>query len=65
MTYDQVVARFPGARQVGDGKVSASCPAHEDSTPSLSITCGEADRTVLHCHAGCTTADVLAAVGAH
>ena len=63
MTYDQVVARFHGARQIGEGKATAPCPAHEDSSPSLSISRGTDGRTVLHCHAGCTTADVLAAVG--
>jgi len=41
----------------------ARCPAHEDGTPSLSIT--QAERRVLvHCHAGCSQADVLAALRA-
>jgi putative DNA primase/helicase len=63
VTFDEVVARFPGARQIGEGKATAPCPAHEDSSPSLSISRGSDGRTVLHCHAGCGTADVLAAVG--
>jgi hypothetical protein len=63
VTFDEVVARFPGARQIGEGKVTAPCPAHEDSTPSLSITRGEAGRTLVYCQAHCVTADVLRAVG--
>lgn len=37
------------------------CPAHEDSSPSLSVSPGTTTDVVIHCHAGCTTEDVLAA----
>lgn len=41
---------------------SACCPAHEDRSPSLSI--GDDNGTVLiHCYAGCSPADIVAAVG--
>lgn len=40
----------------------ARCPAHDDSTASLSIGFKEGT-VVLHCHAGCTTDDVCAALG--
>jgi hypothetical protein len=41
----------------------ARCPAHEDHEPSLSIA--ERDGKVLvHCHAGCSQADVIAALRA-
>ena len=44
------------------GKWTACCPAHEDKSPSLAIT--EAyDRVLIHCFAGCETADVMAAIG--
>ncbi len=42
--------------------VSAQCPAHEDRSPSLSVTPIDGS-VLLHCHAGCATADVLAALG--
>lgn len=41
----------------------ARCPAHNDNTPSLSLSRGEDGRALVHCHAGCETRDVLAAVG--
>ena len=38
------------------------CPAHEDRNPSLSLT-AIAGQALIYCHAGCDTADVLAALG--
>lgn len=42
----------------------AQCPAHDDHTPSLHITCGET-RVLLRCHAGdgCDPKDIVAAIG--
>jgi 5S rRNA maturation endonuclease (ribonuclease M5) len=39
------------------------CPAHEDRQASLSVKEGRDGKAVLHCHAGCPTQAVLAAVG--
>lgn len=39
------------------------CPAHEDSSPSLAVSPGSNQDAVIHCHAGCSTEDVLAAAG--
>jgi len=61
---DNIVAQLDGAKQSGDSW-SAKCPAHEDRSPSLSVT----ERTqgdpgaVVHCHAGCTPEAVLSALG--
>jgi hypothetical protein len=49
-------------RKVGSGWI-ANCSAHEDRSPSLSITEGEDGRLLLHCFAGCQVHDILAAVG--
>lgn len=42
---------------------SCRCPAHEDRSPSLSIGTGADGHALVKCHAGCQTADVLAAIG--
>src|SRR5262249_4783665 len=52
----------PGARRNGDHRFTIRCPAHLDSTPSLSVS-REQDRILLHCHAGCPTENVLEALG--
>ena len=47
----------------GSGKqYNALCPAHSDKEPSLSIN--EKDgKILLHCHAGCSTENILGAMG--
>lgn len=49
-------------RQDGNGQAMAQCPAHDDNNPSLRVTAMEG-RALIHCHAGCATLDVLAALG--
>ena len=46
----------------GSGQWTACCPAHDDSSPSLSIR-DMADRILLKCHAGCTALDIVDALG--
>jgi 5S rRNA maturation endonuclease (ribonuclease M5) len=41
----------------------AKCPAHEDHTPSLSISEGHDGRILLKCFAGCPTESIVAALG--
>jgi hypothetical protein len=57
------VAELLGARRTGAGKWMARCPVHDDQHPSLSISTGDDGRTLLHCFAGCSLADILAAIG--
>jgi hypothetical protein len=40
------------------------CPVHDDQNPSLSIGYGHKGRIVVHCHAGCTQAEVIDALKA-
>ena len=59
---EKVLACFPDARRTGAGW-QARCLAHEDHTASLSVAEGRDAAVLLHCHAGCATADVVAAAG--
>jgi hypothetical protein len=43
------------------GSIDWRCPAHDDKTASLSVNQGERG-VVMHCHAGCSTNAVLAAL---
>lgn len=40
----------------------ARCPAHDDRTPSLSISDGRDGKLLVHCHAGCSQEAVWAAL---
>jgi 5S rRNA maturation endonuclease (ribonuclease M5) len=57
-----LLPRLDGIRKSG-GSYMARCPAHDDSTASLSITEGKEHPVVLNCKAGCQTADILAKIG--
>lgn len=41
---------------------AAQCPAHDDTNPSLSVSTGNDQRALVHCHVGCTTTEILAAL---
>jgi 5S rRNA maturation endonuclease (ribonuclease M5) len=60
MTAAELAARLDGKRN-GDGW-QAKCPAHEDRTPSLSISDGR-EGVLLHCHAGCSIDAICSALG--
>ena len=62
MRFDDFISRCDCVRRSGRGVV-ARCPAHDDRTPSLSILEGDDGRVVLHCFAGCTAGDIVAAMG--
>lgn len=50
-------------KQRGD-TYTAKCPAHDDNTPSLSVSPGsEPDSVLLHCFAGCTIDRITGALG--
>ncbi|MFZ5702694.1 MAG: hypothetical protein ACOY4P_15220 [Pseudomonadota bacterium] len=61
MTVADLLPRLAGVRKTNKGW-SARCPAHPDRSPSLSIAEGERG-ILLHCHAGCDTDAVCAALG--
>jgi hypothetical protein len=58
----QVLRKLDGVRETQKESWTARCPAHDDSTPSLSVSVGDNGAVVLHCHAGCTFDEICAAL---
>lgn len=59
---DLVLEKLPSVQKRGDGWV-AKCPGHRDRMPSLRIDVGDGGKVLVHCHAGCTPAQVVAGMG--
>ena len=57
-----LLAKLTGVRPAGEGRWFARCPAHDDSSPSLSIR-DTGETILLNCFAGCNATDVLSAIG--
>ncbi len=58
MTYSEILARLEvvtgfAPRRSGDGH-EALCPAHDDKTPSFTLSQGDDGRTLVHCQRGCS-----------
>ena len=47
----------------GRSKWTAKCPSHDESGQSLSVSEDSQGKVLLHCHAGCKTDAVMAALG--
>jgi hypothetical protein len=56
MRATDIVAALGGRRGL------APCPAHNDRTPSLSVSDGEQGLILVHCHAGCGQREVIDAL---
>src|ERR1019366_4709496 len=57
---DLILPRLNGLVASADGKSwQASCPAHGDNNPSLSVSVRDDGRVLLHCHARCDTESVV------
>jgi len=62
MTTDDLLQRLEGVRPRGAGRWVSRCPAHNDHTPSLSVS--EGDRGLLiRCWAGCELSAICEAIG--
>ncbi len=57
----ETVAKALGGYRAG-ATWMARCPAHDDSSPSLSISAGKNGMVLVHCHAGCDQRVVIAAI---
>jgi len=60
---EQVLSALDRVKSNGSNKWMACCPAHNDRSPSLSITEADGGKVLLHCFAGCDTRDVVSAMG--
>ncbi len=63
MTLDEVLTQLHGKRTSTGG--IAKCPAHDDSSPSLSLSVAEDGKILAKCHAGCSQESVIEALAAH
>lgn len=63
MTVERVLDRLDGVRPTGDGRWQARCPAHDDRTASLSVAEADDGKVLMHCHAECSTREVVDAAG--
>ncbi len=56
--------KLDGAVRLTGDQIDARCPAHDDRTPSLSVRYDRpAGKVLINCHAGCSTEDIVAALG--
>ena len=63
MTAAVLLSRLDGVRQTGPDRWLARCPAHDDRRPSLNVREADGDKVLVICRAGCSTENVLAAIG--
>lgn len=63
MTIDEFLGRLNGVTSDGKGGWMACCPAHDDHNPSMHVNVGDDGRILVKCYAGCSTADIVAAMG--
>lgn len=63
MAVDAFLSRLDNVKRTGQGRWIARCPAHDDRRASLSIRELDDGRVLVHDFAGCSTEDVLGAVG--
>jgi hypothetical protein len=59
MNISDFLSRLKNVSKASGGWI-ACCPAHDDHSPSLSISEGSDGRILIKCHAGCTTEQVVA-----
>ena len=62
MSAEILLSKLDKVKRTGAGRWVACCPAHADKGPSLSIRETDDGRALVHCFAGCSAVDILAAV---
>ena len=62
MTFEEFCSHLQGIEGKGKQR-TALCPAHGDKHQSLSVSEGEDGRILVKCHYGCSTKDIVSAMG--
>lgn len=63
MSVEKILNKLQKVKRSGNNSWLACCSAHDDRSPSLSITDNGDGKVMLRCFAGCETIDVLNAIG--
>jgi hypothetical protein len=59
----KLLDRLDRVKPTGPGRWIASCPAHNDRTPSLSVRAMDDGRVLIHCFGGCEPGAVVESIG--
>ncbi|MFU8789517.1 MAG: CHC2 zinc finger domain-containing protein [Methylobacter sp.] len=60
---NNLLSKLDKVKANGNGKWLACCPAHNDKSPSLAIKETEDGKILIHCFSGCSSAEVIGALG--
>ena len=63
MAIETLLSRVNGLKKTSATTWMCKCPSHQDRLPSLSLRLVEDGRVLVNCFGGCSTEDVLGAVG--
>jgi len=63
MIADKLLNQLAKVKRTGRQSWMACCPAHEDKSPSMTITEKDDGRVLVHCFAGCSVDEILGSVG--
>ena len=61
-TFNRIVEQTKATSTGSGGQYSGLCPAHNDRSPSLSLTLTE-DRILIKCHSGCSINEICSGFG--
>lgn len=63
-TAKEIANALSGGKEtrLGEGQWKSICPAHNDSTPSMTITDGKSGKLLVRCHKGCSGDDIIKAL---
>jgi len=62
MEIQEILKHIKNVKKSGNG-FTGLCPVHNDNINSLSISQAKDGKILIHCHAGCSTEKILAALG--